>query len=376
MPDHAGYESRLRELERISEAAREFTPDRLTVAREMVGLDIREVAERIQTSASAVTQFEKGKAKPKPETLIRLALALGVPPEFFAADPLPELPIDACHFRSLRSASVKERRRLIAHGRVIRVIVDYLRDLVSFPAEQISSLCREVTSPADVEDVALAVRDAWNLGQGPISNMVSLLEAKGVIPVEVPGHSTKLDAFSVWMEDLPIVFLTPEKDSGSRRRFDAAHELGHLLMHRERTAGDTEAEREANGFASAFLLPRAPFLSECPRRLDWGRLRQMKKRWGVSLAALVRRAFDLGLYSEATYRRAYSILNQRGWRTDEPDEPEMERPTLLARAVALLGQAGYSLRRIAEDLRLSDSLIERLLGLGAFVGAAETPKPA
>lgn len=371
MPDHAGYESRLRELEHISEAARDFTPDRLTVAREMAGLEIKEVAERIQISPSAVTQFEKGKAKPKPETLIRLALALGVPPEFFAAEPLPELPINACHFRSLRSASVKERRRLIAHGRVIRRIVEYLRDLVSFPAEQLSSLCREVTSPADVEDLALAVRDAWNLGQGPISNMVSLLEARGAVPVEVPGHSAKLDAFSVWVEDLPVVFLTPEKDSGSRRRFDAAHELGHLLMHRGRAAGDAEAEREAHAFASAFLLPKAPFLSECPRRLDWTRLRQMKKRWGVSLAALVRRAFELGLYTEATYRRAYSILNQRGWRTDEPDEPEMERPTLLARAVALLGQAGYSLGRIAQDLRLSESLIERLLGLGASARAAE-----
>lgn len=365
MPDHAGYESRLRELEHISETARDFTPDRLTVAREMAGLEIKEVAERIQTSPSAVTQFEKGKAKPKPETLIRLALALGVPPEFFAAEPLPALPIDACHFRSLRSASVKERRRLIAHGRVIRRIVDYLRDFVSFPAEQLSSLCPQDTSPADVEDLALAVRDAWHLGQGPISNMVSLLEAKGIVPVEVPGHSAKLDAFSVWVEDLPVVFLTPEKDSGSRRRFDAAHELGHLLMHRGRAAGDVEAEREAHAFASAFLLPRAPFLSECPRRLDWARLRQMKKRWGVSLAALVRRAFELGLYTEATYRRAYSILNQRGWRTDEPDEPEMERPTLLARAVALLGQAGYSLGRIAEDLRLSESLVERLLGLRA-----------
>ena len=372
MPDHAGYESRLRELELISEAAREFTPDRLTVAREMAGLDLKEVAERIHTSASAVTQFEKGKARPKPETLIRLALALGVPPEFFAADPLPELPMDACHFRSLRSAGVKERRRLIAHGRVLRQIVDHLRDVVSFPPEQLSSLCWQVTSRADVEDLALAVRDAWHLGQGPISTMVGLLEAKGAIPVEVPGHSAKLDAFSVWIEDLPMIFLTPEKDSGSRRRFDAAHELGHLLMHRGRAPGDAEAEREAHAFASAFLLPRDPFLAECPRRLDWTRLRQMKQRWGVSLAALIRRAFDLGLYTEATYRRAYTVLNQRGWRTEEPDEPEMELPTLLARAVMLVGSAGYSLGRIADELTLSESIIERLLGLSR-AGVARLP---
>ena len=376
MPDHAGYEGRLRELEHISEAARGFTPDRLLVAREMAGLGINEVAERIHTSASAVTQFEKGKARPKPETLIRLALALGVPPEFFAADPLPELPIDACHFRSLRSASIRERRRLIAHGRVLRQITDYLRDRVSFPPEQLTPLCRQVISRAEVEELALAVRDAWQLGQGPISTMVGLLEAKGVIPVEVPGHSAKLDAFSVWIEDLPLVFLTPEKHSGSRRRFDAAHELGHLLMHRGRAPGDVEAEREAHAFASAFLLPSAPFLAECPRRLDWTRLRQMKQRWGVSLAALIRRAFDLGLYTEATYRRAYAVLNQRGWRTDEPDEPEMEHPTLLARAVTLVGSAGHSLERVAAELKLSKRMIERLLGFGIVGKPGGLPAPA
>lgn len=371
MSEYVGYESRLRELENITEAARKFTPDRLTVAREMAGLEIKEVAQRIQTSLSAVAQFEKGKAKPKAETLIRLALALGVPPAFFAAEPLPELPMDGCHFRSLRSASIKERRRVIAHGRVMRRIVEYLRDLVSFPAEQISAVACSVETAVKVEELALAVRDAWNLGQGPISNVVSLLEAKGVVLVEIPGHSARLDAFSVWVKELPVVFLTPDKNSGSRRRFDVAHELGHLLMHQGRSAGDPEAEKEAHAFASAFLLPKAPFLSECPRRLDWVRLRQMKQRWTVSLAALVRRAFDLGLYTEATYRRAYSILNQRGWRTAEPDEPEMERPTLLPRAVALLGQAGYSVGRIAEDLSLSEGLIERLLGLETSPGAGE-----
>lgn len=373
MSDDAGYEGRLRDLEDLLEATREFTPDRLTVAREIAGLGIKEVAERIQTSPSAVTQFEKGKAKPKPETLIRLALALGVPPEFFAAQPLPELPVEACHFRSLRSAGVRERRRMIAYGRVIRQVVDYLQDLVTFPPEQLSPLCRRVERPEEVEQLAVAVRDAWNLGQGPISNMVGLLEARGALPVEVPGHSAKLDAFSVWVERLPVIFLSPEKDSGSRRRFDAAHELGHLLMHRGRAAGDAEAEREANAFASAFLLPRAPFLAECPRRLDWMRLRQMKQRWGVSLAALVRRAFDLGIYTEATYRRAYTILNQRGWRTHEPDELAMERPTLLARAAALVGPAGYPVRRIAGELRLGEGMLERLLGSARSVSTASAP---
>lgn len=362
----------LRELERIAEIARGFTPNRLTTAREMAGLGVGELAERILTSASAVTQFEKGRARPKPETLIRLALTLGVPPAFFSAGPLPSVPDDECHFRSLRSASARERRRVTAQARVVNQVYEYLDHLVHFPPEQISTLCRRAETRGDIDTLAQEVRDEWGLGQGPIGHMVTLLEARGVISVEVPGHSARLDAFSVWVGELPMVFLTPEKRSGSRRRFDCAHELAHLLLHRGRLAGDAEAERQADAFAGAFLLPRVPFLAECPRRLDWVGLRQMKRRWGVSLAALVRRAFDLGLYTEATYRRAYVILNQRGWRTDEPDEPEMERPALLARAVGLLGGAGYPTARIAEELSVGEGWLQHTLGIGPaprFAGA-------
>lgn len=353
-------ESRLRDLKEVLEATREFTPARLTVAREMAGLSLKDVADRVEVTPSAMSQFESGKASPKPETMIRLSLALGIPLEFLAAEPLPEIPLEACHFRSLRSTTVKERRQVIAYGRVIKRVVDYLRDLVEFPAEQLSALRAPAAGPGNLEACAIAVRDAWGLGQGPICDLVALLESKGAVPVEVPGHSERLDAFSVWVEELPIVFLASEKGSASRRRFDLAHELGHLLLHYGREAGGAEAEREADAFASALLLPREPFLAECPRRLDWMRLRQLKKRWGVSLAALVRRAYDLGLYTEATYRRAYMLLNQKGWRTNEPDEPVMERPTMLQRALGMVAQAGYPMRRIATDLGFGEALLEQL----------------
>lgn len=352
------------DLEGILAATRAFTPQRLTAAREMAGLDLTELAERIDATPSAVSQFESGKARPKAETVIRLALALGVPPAFFGAPPLPALEPEACHFRSLRSASAKERRRVAAYGRCVAALAEYLGEYVNFPAEQLGQLsarARAALAGAGPEDAAVVVRDAWQLGEGPISDMVVLLEVKGVLPVEVPGHSERLDAFSAWVGDTPVVFLTPGKGSASRRRWDCAHELAHLLLHRGREPGAARTEAEADAFAGAFLLPRGPFLAECPRRLDWNRLRALKRRWGVSLAAIVRRAYDLGVFTEATYRRAYVLLNQLGWRTGEPDEPRMERPELLQRAVALLGRAGHSLKRIASDLCFGEVQLAALL---------------
>ncbi len=134
-----------------------------------------------------------------------------------------------------------------------------------------------------------------------------------------------------------------------------------MLLHRGRDPGSQELETDADAFAGALLLPRGPFLAECPRRLDWDRLRVLTRRWGVSVAAIVRRAFDLGIFTEATYRRAYSVLHQLGWRTREPDEPMMERPELLQRAVEMLNTVGHSLRRIASDLELGEMTLTALL---------------
>ena len=350
------------ELERLLRAIKDFAPARLTLARDKAGLDIKELAERIDTTPSAVSQFESGRARPKIETLIRLALALGVPPDFFSGPPLPGIAVEDCHFRSQKSATKKERRRVLAHGTVLKQVADYLTEYVKFPEEQLSDLRTTVDSRAEIEDLAIRVRDYWNLGLGPIDDMLRLLEQQGVLPVEVPGHSRRLDAFSAWIDNKPVVFLTIDKGSSSRRRWDAAHELAHLLMHDAASDdGRVNRENEANAFAGAFLLPAGPFMSECPRSLEWGKLRALKKRWGVSIAAIVRRAFDLDIFSEATYRRAYVILNKLGWRKKEPDEPPMERPTLLKRAVQLLVDQGRPLSRIAKDLRMGEGALRDLL---------------
>jgi Zn-dependent peptidase ImmA (M78 family) len=157
-----------------------------------------------------------------------------------------------------------------------------------------------------------------------------------------------------------MMFLVPDKQSASRRRFDAAHELGHLILHSQAAHGDDVLEAEANAFAGALLLPAEPFLSEFPRRLDWQALLVLKQRWGASLALLVRRAFDLQAISEATYRRAFQQLNQLDWRRIEPQEPSMERPSLIEKALKVLDDAGLSRSQVAAELDLHPAYLDKL----------------
>ena len=311
-----------------------FDPPRLTLARDLRGLTKVELAEMVYKTASAISQFESGRARPDIKTLAKLALAIGVPREFFAARPgSRRIHLEECHFRSLRSASQRDRRQLLALGSLLCEVVSHLEQYVDFPVEQITDVSATVSSTEEIEELAISIRRAWNLGLGPVSHMLDLLEGKGVLVLPVAEECRKVDAFSVWHEGRPCVFVLLKNDQPTEMRWKAAHELGHLVMHADVTPGLKQLERQAERFAAALLLPRESFLPECPRRLDWPRLVELKKRWKVSLATLLYRAHELGNLSDASYRRGFVYLNQTNQRRNEQHEPPMESPSMLGQAL-------------------------------------------
>jgi Zn-dependent peptidase ImmA (M78 family)/transcriptional regulator with XRE-family HTH domain len=344
-------------------AAHLFDPARLTIARELRESTKADLASRIGKTAAAVGQFENGRARPDAGTLASLALALGLPISFFARrQHSPLMTLDLCHFRSLRSASQRGRRSLLARGTLLCDVLSFLDERVELPEEIVSTVAESPTTMEDIENCAVRVRRGWGLGLGPIPHLVRLLESKGVVVTLIPHNCEDMDAFSAWHAKRPIIFLVDHKGSTSRLRFDAAHELGHLVMHADVVAGSPELERQANRFASAFLLPRETFLPECPRRLNWPHFYELKRRWKVSVAALVRRAYDLECISEASYRRAYMHLNQTGERTSERDEPVPEYPTLVAQAMHELADE-LAPEELAETIGLPISELKTIVGL-------------
>jgi Zn-dependent peptidase ImmA (M78 family) len=346
----------------------QFSPARLTLGRELRGWQKKELAGKVNVSPSAVSQFESGRVRPNKETLLKLSWALGLPLEFFRYRPkgLKSIPTDACHFRSLRASTQQERRRVLAAGTILIELIEYLEEQVEFPSEDISAMAAK-TQPqttAEIESFAGQVRERWKLGLGPIKNMVDLLESHGALIFIIPGHSERLDAFSLWYADRPCIFISSDKGSSSRSRFDLAHELGHLLMHADVIPGNKELERQADAFASAFLLPYESFLPECPRRMnwgDWGHFIELKKRWKTSIAALLYRARTIGCLSEATYRRAFMNLNKQGMRKKEPVEPPPEIPRLIIQAVELLAANGSPIGKIAEELNFNEKDLSVLI---------------
>ena len=223
-----------------------------------------------------------------------------------------------------------------------------------------SPLSRAVHSPEDIEICANDVRRHWGLGLGPIPNLTKLLQSQGILVCPVPNTCREVDAFSAWYQARPLIFLVAEHGA-ARTRFDGAHELGHLVMHADAAPGSQEIEREAHRFAGAFLVPRESFLAECPRWLNWAHFFELKVRWKMSVAALVRRAYDLGVLSDASFRRACIHLRHEG--QNEPFEPPAEPPDFLSKAVKLL-EGDVSLEHLAAAQGLSAADVRSLVDGG------------
>lgn len=307
----------------------DFEPERLRLARELKEWTQADLAHRLDVTAAAVSQFESGVTRPGAEALHSMAGALEVPGEFFC------LPMTETHegfFRSLRRTSVAHRRR----ARAIAHIAHDLAAVAHAPELPPASLPRipvaDLDAPrAELEDIALQVRRTFGLPRGPVANVVRTLEQRGVLVIRLPLDTADVDAFSLPFPDRPVIVLGADKNDRARSRFDSAHELGHLVAHGNQVWGIKEVENQAHAFAAAFLMPEGDIRDELPSRADWPALFDLKKKWQVSLAALLMRARTLGRMSETDYLTAIKAASARGWRRVEPVPlGEPERPTGLA----------------------------------------------
>jgi Zn-dependent peptidase ImmA (M78 family) len=335
----------------LAAASTIFDGRRLTQARHLRRKLKVDVAAEVGLTPAAIGQFERGVSRPRPATVARLALALGVPPAYFAARPYFAIAESEAHFRRLRSTSRRDRDEARAHVEVLAEFVAWLEKALHLPDPDIPT----TELGAAPEAAAQAVRAAWSLGSGPVSSMAGLLERRGFIVARLEAGSDDVDAFSCWLMGRPFVLLTSNKTSPERSRFDAAHELGHVVQHHDAEPGDTIIESEAHRFAAEFLMPASSIRPELPTRLDWRRYLQLKFRWGTSLAALVRRSRDLDAITEHAYRRAMMEMGRRGWRTNEPSVGlEPETPELMRRGLELLKQdRGLDLADAARALQIS-----------------------
>jgi Zn-dependent peptidase ImmA (M78 family)/DNA-binding XRE family transcriptional regulator len=344
--------------------AQAFAPARLTMARELAGLRKRDLAEAIDRTAAAVSQYELGQARPSGETLRRCAAALDVPVSFFTAG-RPQLRLDTAgaHFRSLRSTTAHQRQQALAHVELLWELIDQLDNVIELPALDLGLPLG--LRPGDPAATAAMVRNAWDVPAGPVAHLVRTLETRGVVLTQLPGVDAEaIDAFSAALHGRPIIVLS-RKGNPMRQRFSVAHELGHLLLHPDPVPGDSRHEREASTFAAEFLMPADEIRDRLPTPVDITELKETADGYGVSVAALAYRGKDLGVYSESTLRRVMATLSRLGWRTEEPVGSRYpgERPELLVRAAELAERHGLPLPLLADRLHLPLPRLRDLLGM-------------
>ncbi|MFZ2643185.1 MAG: XRE family transcriptional regulator [Verrucomicrobiia bacterium] len=304
-------------------------PERIKQARELAGMSKTELAERLGVTVSAVSQWETNSKHPTIDNELSLSKALDVPMMFFSnAIPAESLHRGPITFRARSSArTMILKRQAQRFSEIVSELFIWLEKHIAFPAPILPEV-----SASNPEDAATQCRRSWGLGDLPITKLGELLESKGIRLCTASFGNIRFDAYSCSFSGRPFIFLGTEKQDRARSRFDAAHELGHLLLHQ--TLSDDELlsnyqkiESEANEFAGAFLMPAETFSRDVMDTTLEG-FKRLKPRWGVAIQAMVHRARDLKLITQETYERHFRNMSAYGWRRAKAEPLDEIIPTV------------------------------------------------
>lgn len=306
---------------------------KLKVARSAAGLSLRALSDAIdnRVSAQAIGNYERDEDMPGSAALIALANALGVTIDYLLSE--EELVLEGVDFRKKSIASAREEATLEA--RTIHLLERYLalEDLLNLRSvdwEQPRSAPYPVADLRDAEDAARSVREDWGLGNDPIPKLAELLEERGIKVLsldldDIDGLAAKVRRKD---RDAARVIVIKKSSWSERKRFNLAHELGHMVI---APAAGVDEEKAAHRFAGAFLMPADVLRSEIGAHrssISIGELVALKERFGVSIQALTYRCKDLGILNQAPFARLFKVFAERGWRRAPFAEPAIMDPSL------------------------------------------------
>jgi Zn-dependent peptidase ImmA (M78 family)/DNA-binding XRE family transcriptional regulator len=347
-------------------APESFNPVRLQLARERRRLLSKELADRCGVTPVTLSNWEQGTTVPSSDAITRIASELDFPEAFFYRPLGDRLPDGAANFRARTTIPARHKRAALAAADLACELAAWIERRFALPVVRLPGIHGQ---PPEL--TAQMLRVEWLLGERPAPNMIHLLESRGVLVFSLAQDCYEIDAFSFWLGKRPIVLLNTVK-SAERSRFDAAHELFHLVAHREQTG--KEEEQAADLFASAFLMSSADTRRKIPRVEGLNQLIEAKQRWGVSLAALVYRLNSLKIATPWQYRTLFIELSKRGHRSAEPNSIPREGSILLTKVFDSLRTQGIKPRQVATELGWpTEQLHEFLFGLGATMLGLDGP---
>lgn len=341
---------------------------RLELARKRRGLTKKDLAHNLNVTDRTISNWYN-QSDIDVKNLEKISEVLNFPKEFFLEDTDLNLPnTETVSFRALSKISSRKRDIALSQTVIAEIINKWLDTKFDLPMPLIPDLHELRNNSTTNSDVSISeeyselfltyaqtcadvVRKTWGLGEKPISNMISLLESKGIRIFSLSDEAQEVDACCQWINDRPFIFLNIAKSS-ERCRFDAAHELGHLVMHRHGIIEGRQMEQEANAFASAFLMPKKSILADPISHPTLKTIIAKKAYWKVSAAALTYRYRQLNLITDWNAISIYKKLSELG-RTIEPESIPHERSLLLSKVLTILKNEGLRPSDIAHQLKIS-----------------------
>jgi Zn-dependent peptidase ImmA (M78 family)/transcriptional regulator with XRE-family HTH domain len=308
----------------LNSTSPKFNLSMLNLAREAKGYTQKDLAEFMGCKQSRVSKIEAGELFPHESDVQNFIQILGQDREFFYQQ-AATMPASVSFYRKTQTFPLKLLRQCNAQMNVQRLQIEKLVGTKVLGSSQLPHITPVGEDGATI--VAQDLRRAWGLKSGPILNLTALVEAAGCVIVDYAFPSLKLDGLCIRAPGRPpIVFLNRDLPK-SRRRLSLAHELGHLVMH---VNPHEDVEDQAWTFASEFMMPSAEIGNEF-NGLNLDRLGELKKKWGLSMQAILYWARKLNKVSESYSRFLWTQIGKCGYRLNEPFEdaiPE-ERPTEL-----------------------------------------------
>lgn len=332
--------------------------DRIKQVRDAGGLSLRALAEQAGVSAMAISKYERNESTPSSDVLLRLAQALDVRVEYFFRQ--AEVTLEDIDFRKEDALGVKDEKKILAD---VRDQLERWLELGQFlpvpwskPFTVPDRIPAKINSLDEIEDVAIELRKAWELGLNPIPDLIDVLESRGIKVFVTPyDGNNKFNGLIATVNKSPVIVVS-ETWPGDRQRFTLAHELGHLVL-RGRLKKSLNEEKACHRFAGAFIVPKPQVIAVLGHRrsrLEPQELALLKSEYGLSMCAWLFRAHDTGVLPQNRYREMWRFFNERGWRQNEPGEDYPREQT------HLFEQLVY--HALAEDL-ISESKAAELLGM-------------
>ena len=347
--------------------------ERLRRARTAAGLSMDGLAKQVGLSANAIKKYEHGINMPGSENLLKLAKALDVQSEYFFRQ--STVALEKVEYRKRASASKKlldmvngdVTEQAERWTELLDLYPDSVKPIPKFALP--AGLPERVSCSEDIEAIAELMREKWQLGLNPISEMIDSLESKGVLIIRTSVESgNKVDGLAGSICKTPVVVVSTYS-SGDRQRFTLAHELGHLVLH-GRLAEGIKEEQACNHFAGAFLLPKSGVIQHLGgfrRHLEIKELELLKHEFGISMGGVLIRAYQCGVISAASYQGWQKTFSKKGYKLKEPGEPYPQEETILFKQLIYraLGEEYIGESKAAELLSLSLSSFykERMLGV-------------